>query len=109
MGTKKKPEIPLPKGWRRHVRSAILHVICLAQYATVYTRSWAVDSINGRVRLRAENDRLLQELELQREERRMKSTIASDLPIGSRDSNPASVGHAARHVPGHRPWLRAAG
>ena len=42
-----------------------------------------------------------------REERRMKSTIASDLPIGSRDWNPASAGHVARHVPGHRPWLRA--
>ena len=43
MGTKNKPEIPLPKGWRRHVRSAILHVISLALYATAYTRSWALD------------------------------------------------------------------
>ena len=35
MDTKKKPEIPLPKGWRRHIRSAVLPIIPLAQYATV--------------------------------------------------------------------------
>jgi len=29
------PKIPLPKGWKQHVRSAILNVISLAQYATV--------------------------------------------------------------------------
>ena len=46
----------------------MLHVISLAQYATVYTRSWAVDSMNGRVRLKAEKDRLLEELALRDEE-----------------------------------------
>ena len=34
-------KIPLTKGWPCHVRSAVLHIIALAQYATVYTRSWA--------------------------------------------------------------------
>lgn len=38
------PKIPLPKGWKQHVRLAVLHVISLAQYATVYTRSWAADN-----------------------------------------------------------------
>ena len=37
MATKNNPRIPLPKAWRGHVRSAVLHVISLAQYATVYT------------------------------------------------------------------------
>lgn len=50
----------------------MLQVISLAQYATVYTRSWAVDSINERVRLKAETDRLRQEVALQREEARIK-------------------------------------
>ena len=59
MTTRNTPTIPLPKDWHRHVRSAVLHVISLAQYATAYTRSWAVDSMNGRVRLKAERDRLL--------------------------------------------------
>ena len=72
MSGRKPPRIPLPKSWKRHVRSAMLHVISLAQYATVYTRSWAVDSMNGRVRLKAENDRLLEELALRDEEIRIK-------------------------------------
>ena len=47
------PKIPLPKGWKQHVRSAVLHVISLAQYATIYTRSWAADSANSCLRLKA--------------------------------------------------------
>jgi len=49
MAGEKKPRIPLPKGWTGHVRSAVLHVIALAQYSTVYTRSWAANSLNRRV------------------------------------------------------------
>ena len=44
----------------------------MAQYATGYTRSWAADSSNARVRLTAEKDRLEQELALLREEIRLK-------------------------------------
>ena len=72
MTTRKTPAIPLPKGWHRHVCSAVLHVISLAQYAAVYTRSWAVDSMNGRVRLRAQLDRAHQEIALLRETMRIK-------------------------------------
>ncbi len=49
----KPPEIPLPKSWDTHVKSAILHIIALAQYALTYSRSWAADSTNQRVRLKA--------------------------------------------------------
>lgn len=66
------PKIPLPKGWKQHVRSAVLHVISLAQYATVYTRSWAADSTNSRVRLKSELDRANQLVALLREEVRIK-------------------------------------
>ncbi len=72
MAAKKTPRIPLPKSWTRHVRSAMLHVISLTQYAAVYSRSWAVDSLNGRVRLKAENDRLVEEVARLREEIRIK-------------------------------------
>ena len=51
------PKIALPKSWKQHVRLAVLHVISLAQYATVYTGSWAADNTNHRVRLKAELDR----------------------------------------------------
>ena len=52
------PRIDLPKGWQDGVKSAVLHAIALAHYAIVYARAWAADSINARVRLSGENDRL---------------------------------------------------
>lgn len=80
MTTKKQPEIPLPKGWHRYVRSAMLHVISLAQYATVYTRSWAIESLNGRVRLKAEKDQMLQELSWEREASRIRDARMARIP-----------------------------
>ncbi len=58
----------------------MLHVLSLAQYATVYTRSWVVDSMNGRVRLRAENDRLQQGMAPIREELRIKDARMARIP-----------------------------
>ena len=62
MATDNAPRIRLPKSWKPSVRSAMLHVVSLAQYAAIYTRSWAADGTNQRVRLKAENDRAQQEL-----------------------------------------------
>ncbi len=67
MTSEKHSRIPLPKSWKTHVRSALLCVISLAQYATVYIRSWAAGSLHARVRLKAENDRLRQEVALLQE------------------------------------------
>jgi putative transposase len=50
----------------------MLHVISLAQFALAYTRGWAVNSPIVRVRLKAENDRLKQEIALLKEEIRIK-------------------------------------
>ena len=47
--------IPLPKGWTTSVKSGVIHAIALAHYAIVYSRSWAADSRNERVRLKAKN------------------------------------------------------
>ena len=80
MAATKTPRIPLPKSWTKHVRSAMLHVISLAQYAAVYSRSWAVDSLNGRVRLRAETDRLREEVSKLREEMRIKDARMGSIP-----------------------------
>ena len=68
----KEPRIPLPKGWQDCVNSAVLHAIALAHYSIVYARAWAADSINARVRLAAENDRLHEACALLREEIRIK-------------------------------------
>ncbi len=56
--------IPLPRGWPRRVKSAMLNVIALAQYAATYTRGWAIDGRIARLRLKAENDQLRQEAAL---------------------------------------------
>ncbi len=50
----------------------MLHTISLAQFAIAHTRGWAANSINARVRLTAENDRLRTEVELLREAIRIK-------------------------------------
>src|SRR5512143_3976308 len=71
-GKNQQPQIPLPKSWGTHVKSAILHIIALAQYALTYSRSWAADSSNQRLRLKAELDRVTQELALRNEEIRIK-------------------------------------
>jgi putative transposase len=46
----------------------LLHVIALAQYALAYTLGWAVNAPIARVRLKAENDQLRQEVALLTEE-----------------------------------------
>ena len=68
------PRLHLPKGWQDCVKSAALHAIALAHYAIVYARAWAADSINARVRLAAENNRLYEACALLREEIRIKDT-----------------------------------
>jgi hypothetical protein len=104
MGTNKKSDTPLPKGWHRHVRSAVLHVISLAQYATVYTRSWAVDSRNARVRLRAEKDRLMEHVALLREEIRIKDARMARIAALRRPHYPSTERMAILQLRAARGW-----
>ncbi len=64
--------ISLPKGWTKNVKSAVLHAISLARHTIVYTRSWAADSRNGRLRLTAKAERLQAELARRDEMDRIK-------------------------------------
>ncbi|MEX0704381.1 MAG: hypothetical protein WD069_19930 [Planctomycetales bacterium] len=68
------PPIPLPKFWPATVCSAVLHVIALARFVAIHTRSWAANSANERVRQRAEIDRLQSEVLMLREEPRFLPT-----------------------------------
>jgi predicted phosphohydrolase len=85
------PDIPLPTGWARNVKSALLHVISLAHYAIVAVRGWAANSINARVRLTAENDQLKQETKLLREELRIKDTRLAKIDPRRRPYYPVSL------------------
>ncbi|KPK42614.1 MAG: hypothetical protein AMK72_14220, partial [Planctomycetes bacterium SM23_25] len=67
------PGIPLPSGWAKNLKSAILHVISLAQYAMVTAGGWAANSINAPVRPTADNDQLRQEIRWLREQLRIKN------------------------------------
>src|SRR5262249_16595112 len=86
--------IPLPKSWPAKVRSAMLHVVSLAKFAAVYTRSWAADCSRDRVRLRAERDRHLEDKPLLGEELRIKDARMASIP--------------AHHRPFYRPTERLA-
>ena len=94
----------LPRSWPATVRSAMLDVLSLAKYAAVYTRSWAADSPNVRVRLQAENNRLLQEVALLREEVRIKDARMACLPPHRRPFYPAPERMAILEVRAARGW-----
>jgi hypothetical protein len=64
--------LPLPCGWPRRIRSAVIQVISLARTTLTLTYGSASDSLNPELRQRAEEDRLRQEIQLLREEVRIK-------------------------------------
>lgn len=65
--------IPVPRRWSRHVRSAIVHAVSMANVAFTATRARAARHFNVRVRLQAELDQRDWEISLLREEFRIKA------------------------------------
>ena len=63
-----------PRGWPRRIRSAAVHAVSLAEFALTAALGWAAQSLNPRLRLRAELERLRQEIQLLREEIRIKDS-----------------------------------
>src|SRR5262245_46107504 len=78
------PDPTLPASWPGSVQAALLSVIALAQYALVYTRSWAGNSKSQRVRLAADLNQRDQEIALLREEMRIKNARMAQIPAGQR-------------------------
>src|ERR1017187_3328769 len=100
----KQPQMPLPKSWGTHVKSAILHVVALAQYALTYSRSWAADSSNQRVQLKAECDCLEQEVALRGEEIRIKDVRMAQIDPKRRPHYPATERMAILELRATRGW-----
>ncbi|MDA1052747.1 MAG: DDE-type integrase/transposase/recombinase [Planctomycetota bacterium] len=96
--------IPLPKAWNRHVKSAVLNVISLAQYATAYTRGWAADGINARARQQAEVDRLQQELAFVNEQLRIITARMKSVPARSRPHYKSTERMAILELKAGRGW-----
>ena len=104
LGNRSCPKIPLPKQWPSRVRSGVLHAISLAHFSLTYTRSWAANSINARIRLQQHNDRLQQELALLREEMRIKDARTLRIPAQRRPHYPAIERLAILELRAARGW-----
>ncbi len=51
------PKLPLPRGWKRRVRSSVLHILALSHYTFTAMLARAALSKNRQVRLQAQIDR----------------------------------------------------
>jgi transposase InsO family protein len=100
-------KIPLPTGWPRRVRSAVVHTISLAHTSLTHARSVAANSINARIRLNAEINRLRQEILLLREELRIKDFRMEQIPAQRRPHYPAVERLAILELRAARSWSLA--
>ena len=98
------PRLPLPKGWPATIRSSMLHVISLARFTVVYTRSWAANCSNQRVRLKAELDRAREQIALQEEEIRIKDARMARIPANRRPNYPPPERMAILELKAARGW-----
>jgi hypothetical protein len=93
---KPSPKIPLPRGWPTSVKSAVLHVIAYALFTMTYAGGWAADSVNTRVRLKAELDQANQDHALLCEEMRINDARMAQLDPHHRP--PPSAGYAKKSL-----------
>jgi putative transposase len=96
--------LPLPHGWPRRVRSAVVHAISLAHTSLTATHGWAANSWNARIRLKVENDRLRQEIRLLLEELRIKDARMARVPAQRRPHYPPTERLAILELRAARGW-----
>jgi len=96
--------LPLPHGWPRRVRSAVVHAISLAHISLTATRGCAADSWNARIRLKEENDRLGQEIRLLLEELRIKDSRMARIAAQRRPHYPPTERLAILELRAARGW-----
>lgn len=99
--------LPLPHGWPRRVRSAVVHAVSLAHASLTVTHGWAANNWNARVRLQAENDHLRQEIRLLVEEARIKDERMARIPAQRRPHYPPTDRLAILELRAARGWSLA--
>lgn len=97
-------QVPLPKGWPRTIRSAVIHAISLAQFSLTHTRSWAANNWNARIRLKQENDRIRHEVAVLIEEMRIKDARMLRIPAQRRPHYPPVERLAILELRAARGW-----
>ena len=104
MPAKSCPSIILPKDWPRSIKSALLQVISFAQLAIAYTRGWAANCPNARIRLKARLDRAQQEIALLREQLRINNLRMEVIPPNRRPHYPPQERMAILELKAARGW-----
>ncbi len=99
--------LALPRGWHRGLRSAAVHAISLADFALTTALGWAAQSLNPRLRLRAEIERLRQEILLLREEIRIKDARMQQIEAQRRPHYPPTERLAILELRAARSWSLA--
>jgi transposase InsO family protein len=82
----------------------MLHAISLAQFALAYTRGWAANCPNARVRLRARLDRAHQEIALLREQMRINNVRMELISPNQRPHYPPTERMAILELKAIRGW-----
>ncbi len=70
-------ELPIPRGWNRHVKASVLHALSLSYFCFSTVRGWASRSRSIQVRPQAEIEDLKREIGLLLEEVRIKDARMS--------------------------------
>jgi len=99
--------LPLPQGWPYCVRSAVVQVVSLARTALALTQGWASESMNPKLRQQAEEDRLRQEIQLLREEIRIKDARMENIEPHRRPHYPPTARLAILELRAARGWTLA--
>src|SRR5712691_7578709 len=97
----------LPRGWPRRVRSAAVHAVSIAEFALTTALGWAAQSLNPRLRLRAEIERLGHEISLLREEIRIKDARMQHIEAQKRPHYPPTARLAILELRAARNWSLA--
>src|SRR2546422_4261688 len=99
--------LPLPRGWPRRVRSAVVQVVSLARTSLALTQGWASECMNHQLRRRAEGDRIQQEIQLLREEIRIKDSRMEQIVAHRRPHYPPTKRLAILELRAARGWSLA--
>ena len=99
--------LSLPKGWPARIRSSTVQAISLAHCSLTCARGVAANSINKRMRLQAEVDRLRQEVALLREETRIKDSRMLRIPAQRRPHYSPTERLAILELRAARAWSSA--
>lgn len=97
----------LPRGWPRGLRSAAVHAVSIVEFALTTALGWAAQSLNPRLRLRAKIERLQQEIQLLREEIRIKDARMQHIEAQKRPHYPPTARLAILELRAARHWSLA--